>query len=83
MSYEISKGFPVPDLTPRGPVSKYPFARMELGDSFFVPSEDLPAKGLDSIRAAIYSYHKKVKGAGKFRALWVGDMSGVRVWRIA
>ncbi len=38
MSFEIEKGVPMP---PTGPARlKYPFANMQPGDSFAVPSED-------------------------------------------
>lgn len=56
--YEIEKGVPIPELTRRGKSgSKYPFAKMEVGDSFFIDTEssEITFKGF---RPTVYRYAK-------------------------
>lgn len=74
--YVIEKNIPVPP----GNHSKYPFAKMEVGDSFLVKSEGKEPKNLiSSIRQASYNCTKK--SGMKFRARIEGE--NVRVWRVA
>lgn len=93
--YEIRKDVPVPEIAPQYHGRKYPFAKMEPGDSFLIPHDQLPEKGLDSVRAAVGVYRrvgsyaqvlpdgKKLRQGGnwdrKFRV--VESEAGIEVWR--
>jgi len=72
--HEINKNVPIPPPS-RGPgaSSKYPFAKMEVGDSFL--ADVSPSKVSSSARA-----WAKRKG-GRFVTRIEGDH--VRVWRVA
>ena len=67
MPYEIEKGIPMPAHTKRKP--KYPWADMEVGDSFVVPGtrRPIPPKAL---RADGWRWRTSV------------EEGGVRVWRV-
>lgn len=72
MEIKIEKGIPIPAGS-KG-VHKYPFAQMEVGDSFFTPCENLP-----SLRV----YARQV---GKEKGLKFSvrqEEGGARVWRVA
>lgn len=67
---EIEKNIPIPSK------SKYPFARMEIGDSFFISSAHI-----NTISSCRSSFCKTKEGKDKqFSCHTVDD--GVRVWRI-
>lgn len=71
---EIEKGVPMPADAGQGP-SKYPWALMEIGDSFFVPNGD---------RVATVRQQAAKKGGQlgrKFTVSAKGQNGGVRVWR--
>lgn len=74
--YEIEKNVDLPKRR-----NRYPFGRMEVGDSFLVTDQ----KGMNGVSSAASSY-AKVEG-GKFRTLMRtmerDGESGVRVWRVA
>jgi hypothetical protein len=72
--YEIEKGIPVP-IDGEMRARKYPFATMEIGDSFYVGSE----KTLAVVQSATYAAQKALQRS--FRARREGE--GTRVWRIA
>ena len=67
--YEIEKGVPMPPSK-----TLYPFAQMEIGDSFFVPN-----KTTSSFSGTIANRRPK-----KFKSSAVMEkgVKGVRVWRI-
>jgi len=72
MQIEVDKSVPLPE--PKlGRPKKYPFAEMEVGDSFFVPQE--------KVRSAS-------KSASMYKAAHGGDFTrrsvegGVRIWRV-
>ena len=69
---KIEKDVPIP-LRPRGKPSKYPWADMEPGDSFFVPGV-LPAKISGSVGAA--------RNRHGFRLTMRAENGGTRVWRL-
>lgn len=71
--YEIEKGIPVAEIQMVDP--KYPFEKMEVGDSFFVKHE---GKGRNPVAAAIYYYEHKLGRDYTQRAV----PGGLRVWRI-
>jgi len=78
---QIEKNIPIPadkGATGRtGRRAKYPFAQMEVGDSFLVSWDDLPPSGQAclSVRAG------DAFGSGNFRTRKEAD--GIRVWRLA
>lgn len=69
--YEIQKGIAVPEIE-SGP--KYPFSKMEIGDSFFVHS-----RNVTKVKGGAYSYTKK-NPAIKFSIL--PYEKGYRCWRV-
>jgi hypothetical protein len=72
--YKIQKDIP---LVSR---KKYSFEEMNIGDSFLVPSSDLPEKSKgQSIRSVALRYSKKT--GKKFKVSKVEG--GIRVWRIS
>ncbi|WP_446903020.1 DUF7303 family protein [Burkholderia sp. YIM B11467] len=74
--YVIEKGLPIPSST-RGRPQRYPFSKMEIGDSFFVSGE--PAALLKELSNCA-NYHRRNHG-GNFVVRSV--KGGVRAWRIA
>ena len=74
--FQLETGIPVPPRASFGSVrgSKYPFADMEVGESFLVP-EDVK---LTTIRSAIGAFNKNNKTV-KFAVR--NTDTGVRVWR--
>ena len=68
--YKIEKHIPMP--TSR---SIYPFADMEVGDSFFVPKNDIVGT---RVSVAI-SYYKKKNPKKSFATR--KDENGMRIWR--
>ena len=85
--YEIEKEVPVPERV-RGGVkeSKYPFAEMAVGDSFFVANPEADAKVANRIRNASFRI-TKTQGY-KFTIMNVDESEqgrgwGVRTWRVA
>jgi hypothetical protein len=82
--YEIRDDLPIPAktrvVTLRG--SKYPFAQLNIGQSFVVPVTDVPLKGAISIRAAAYNFKRTTGFKGAF-LVKADDAGNVAVWRIA
>lgn len=71
--YKIQKNIPIPAKKPQGRKQVYPFARMEVGDSFVVP--------LSKSKSLASSINKYAKSLGmKFTRRVLGKE--VRVWRI-
>lgn len=75
MTFKIEKGVPIPPKIASS-IKKYPFEKLKIGDSFFVPLAD--GKSPSSLFSAI-SQAKKRLGINLFSAK-VKD--GRRVWRI-
>lgn len=81
-NFKIEKNIPVPSKA----ADEYPFAEMEVGDSFFVPIE---VKSTKSVRNATAAYQQRVRnknGTTTLRFTTVienidGKETGVRVWR--
>jgi len=69
-SIKIEKGVPVPD---RRGNNKYPWADMEVGDSFFVVTDKIA-----NFKRNVYAKNRNGK---EFTACAEGD--GCRVWRTA
>ena len=75
MTYAIEKNIPTPELRfPRKKTAKYPFAKMKVGDSFFVPEGKL---NRISTSMAYFHNHNKPK-----RVTARTIEGGVRIWRI-
>jgi hypothetical protein len=72
MAYKIEKGIAIPP-TQRKRTSKYPWADMKTGDSFFVPGKP---KGL-------YAAAKQNGLKIAVRPEKKGTKEGVRVWKVA
>lgn len=67
----IEKGIPAPAA--RG---KYPFAQMEVGDSFFVP-------GKTSRNFPLGPYNARLGFGFRARTVTVDGVTGVRIWRVS
>jgi len=70
--FAIEKGIPIPGGSKLAP--KYPFDKLDVNDSFFVP-------GARRATVGAAAYHFANKNGRKFTVRLVDD--GVRVWRIA
>ena len=76
MEFKIESGVPIPN-TARSGRTKYPLDRLQVGNSFFVPMNDLKrAKNLRST----FSVRAKKKGIS---IVSIADETGIRVWRTA
>jgi hypothetical protein len=73
--YPVEHGKPKPPRRGGWYVQKYPFDRMAIGDSFFVPATDLPKSGPSVLNAAA-----RQRG---MRASVREDRDGYRCWRVA
>jgi len=84
--YEIQKGIELPDLG--GKPRMYPFEKMEVLDSFFVPLDghkcDTLPKLLMSMRGCIRSARegKRYPEGWKFALRTDKENNGVRCWRV-
>jgi hypothetical protein len=72
--FQIEKNIPTPEHTGSGAKPKYPFAMMEVNDSFFAPG--MTARAL--INASQWHANKTGK---KFTCATEAD--GARCWRVA
>lgn len=75
MTYKIDKGIPMPDPTRNRPTKRYPIRDMKVGDSFIIPTKELPKHVGQSVRNSAGYYGRKVS-VRKVKG-------GVRVWRTA
>lgn len=88
MAFEVNKEkIPLPTIDNRGRPSEYPFAQMEVGDSFDAPRDmGNNASGTDKRQNAIGNsargYAKRHNPTAKFTARLI-DENTVRCWRIA
>ena len=77
IKYKVEKKIPLPTFKTRL-TSRYPFAEMEVNDSFFVPVVDVASS--KSIRQTTYAANRKHKG----KVFRVADVDGgYRVFRLA
>lgn len=87
--YEIADSVPVPPVSGRGRGaggSKYPFAALEIGQSFFVPDSEGGKHGAArTMGSAVSIANKRYDGQRKFivRAVSENGTTGARVWRVA
>ena len=71
---KVEKGVEMPK---RKRESKYPWAKLKVGDSFYVESANVTSNGMYS---CVSTYNKKVKKPIKISVRKEGE--GIRVWRI-
>ena len=76
IKYAVDKKVPVPAFRGRA-TTRYPFAEMDVNDSFFVPMIDVASS--KSLRQSTYAASKK-HGGKSFRMVEVEN--GYRVFRI-
>lgn len=89
MKYRIQKDVPIPPRGRRGkgtPSNRgiYPWEEMEVGDSFFAPAAGEVRVLLDNVAQASNLYRRRAGVDWKFalRSVKVGEIKGVRCWRI-
>ncbi len=77
MEIKIEKNIPIPVTE-----IKYPFDKMDIGDSFFIPEDDkkVRLKIQCAVRSYFNIYRKKTKATMKIISKSLEN--GVRVWRI-
>ena len=78
MTYKIDKDIPIPITKRRGRPTKYPFAKMDVGDSVFFPGERI--KGNAYMAAINYASGRDVRF--KSRTVIEDGVEGIRVWRV-
>lgn len=78
MTYEILKGIPAPVLGSHSR-RKYPFGKMEIGDSVFIPDWPRNKKGYFT-PVGSYGKRYKIKLAG--RKMTRDGVEGYMIWRI-
>ena len=93
MSFEIESGIAVPEKSTRkGRGEQYPFSKLEVGLSFFVPNSESPSgDAVLTLKRTAYSAEKRFDKAKDSRRFTVaaftvkdeaGDETlGARVWR--
>ena len=66
MDFKIEKGIPVPPILRGGAAreSQYPFAQLEVGDTFFVPKSEAVPDPAKALASTVGSATKKEKGKG-------------------
>jgi hypothetical protein len=77
---QIDKGVQMPTRMPR---NDYPFAQMEVGDSFGIPVPEgqKAASAARRMYAAVQAHSKRANNGTKYAVRTMGDQ--VRVWRTA
>ena len=85
MTIKIYTDIPVPTSTRADRMRKYPITELHIGECFIVPVEDLPPKGVGSIKAAVYAYKRSKDVSAKSKKFVVREINhgDVGVWRIA
>lgn len=76
---KIQKGIAIPTRA-RKSNNKYPFAQMEVGDSFFVKDTKTPDKTRNTLASAVWYYKKRNGSKTNFYTKMY--VTGVRVWRV-
>ncbi len=71
---EIEKNIPIPEAVEGRAWTKYPFQFMEIGDSFFLPCDDIEA-GKNRLRTSFVRHKPKRFSIRKVKG-------GLRVWRV-
>lgn len=79
--FEIRSDLPIPAAASNPRNSKYPLAQLEPGQCFVIPADEVPAKGISSIRAAIYKFRADKGKARQFQPALL-ENGDVGVWRV-
>lgn len=80
--FKIEKGHELPQSSRGRKESQYPFASMEVGDSFFMPIPDEADFTAHRSRLAQAAYHFKHRNPA-YNFTTAKEAGGVRCWRIA
>lgn len=75
MTYPLENGIPMPSACSGPRAARYPMREIKVGQSFLIPSSELPKHVGQSVRNSAAYYGKKV-AVRKVKG-------GVRVWRTA
>lgn len=79
-TYKIERGIPLPTK-----VSRYPFAEMTPGDSFFIPVHKGTLRSANNAVRSAWKMHKQKAGLAQYRITcreFDGAQKGIRVWLI-
>lgn len=79
---KIDKGIPIPGWGGGRRGFKYPFHKMEIGDSAFFPGEHANGR----VKNAADAWAKSPNGNGRkysARSVTESGVTGVRIWRVA
>lgn len=74
MQLKIEKNVPIPNVAQK--IEKYPFAKMDIGDSFFV---EFSKKDALRMQRSMHYIQKKLK----IKLVSRINENGIRIWRIA
>lgn len=79
-SFTIDQGIPLPS---KARSSKYPFADMSVGDSFFIAesSDQTTFRAKSSVYSAMTKYAKATGTKYTIRSVSENGVNGLRVWR--
>lgn len=77
--FKIENDVPMPTRV-RGRRGKYPFAALQIGESFFVPGD---AKSVRHVRNAACAHARKHGGHFRGSMRVENGVDGIRVWRVA
>lgn len=72
---DLESGLPVPPPSNGGRPERYPFTKMKVGESFFIPTDEK-----ERTRSAVLGAARLRLGAGRVATRSVDG--GLRVWRI-
>ena len=75
--YEIEKDIELPTTNAKGK-SKYPWSKLKIGESFFIPDADLRAYGQRGLSSCAVHQNKRTGSTFTVRMV----ESGLRIWRI-
>lgn len=84
--FQIEAGVPIPPPSSGGRAYKYPFAGMQIGDSFAIPlTGEMHRKGGDTAYVRLKNASKRYERlhGGSFRVRTRRDENAVRCWRVA
>lgn len=74
---KIDKGVPLPEPSKRGPKHVYPWEKLQVGDSFFVPG-----KKTNTFGGQLTRFKKSAGIKCVIRTVTENNVKGVRIWRI-
>ena len=81
MSLEIQSGIAMPEKRTRKVTPTYPFACMQVNDSFYIA--DVPYKNMEHVRSAVMTSAKRYGRKNNTTYQSRRDGQGIRVWRVA